>query len=291
MRIERLAIIVIIVVSAVACEKPVTPPQSGAEGHAGQSILADFSLAESNVQDYLKYKQIDATDKSRRDRAVRSLIVRNALAQIIVQQEWSNQSKARTHIKDRRNQILINSYFDDYISKNVSDQAIQSYFEKNKKQFAEKKVKSIQMIVTSPEDKAKRKETIKQLREFVENLKQGGDFNATIKKHPVFKKAKLEQAKQWQTRKELGGLVFGTAMRMKKGDVAGPMETRKGLLVVKLVEDPLIQERPLSDVRELVLNQLKYRLKLDETARLNKLAASRIEAEQLKFHIGSDTKK
>lgn len=248
-----------------------------------QTQTYDFSLSQSNIDAYLKYKRIEATDKRKRDRATRSLIVRNALAELIVQQDWATQSEAQTHIKDRRNQILINSYFDDYVETNVNDASIQAFYEKNRPLFADKKIKLVQIVKPSPPDTKERKLAVKQMRELVKTLQQGGDFAAAMKKYSQTKTTTKVEKLPWLRESDLDRVLFNTALRLKKGDVYGPIETSKGLVIIKLLDGPEMEHRDLKDVKQQVVNQFKYQLKLDETARLNKLAASRIERDQKQY--------
>ena len=279
-RLVSLAITVSILTVACKHEGKDGPTQAPSSQKAS---MYDFNLSRANIDAYMEYKQIPAEEKRKRDRAIRSLIVRNALAEVIVQQEWPTQSDAQIHIKDRRNQILINSYFDDYVERHVNEQAVQAFFENNRALFADKKIKLAQIIKPVPANAKERKQTVEQMRQLVKKLKEGGDFTTAARKHSQSKDKQQGDKLAWLTESDIDRVLFNTALKMKKGDVYGPIDTSKHLVIIKLVDGPVLEERALEDIKDQVLHQFKYKLKLDETARLNKLAASRIEQEQKTF--------
>ncbi|MDH5326700.1 MAG: peptidylprolyl isomerase [Gammaproteobacteria bacterium] len=270
-------------VMGVSCNQGANAPAANAKP------LYDFSLTQADVDSYLQYKNIAESDKQKRERAVRSLIVRNALAETILQQQWSGQAKALSHVKDRRNQILINNYFEDYIQQQVTSESLKAYYEKNKAQFADKKLRLALILKKKPANAAKKQKILDQLSALVIQLrKPGADFTAAAKKHSDDKENAAKGGDLgWKAESDLERIVFNTAVRLPKGTVAGPLETKDGLVILKTLEEPAIQEREFDKVKDQVERQFRYALKLQETGRLNKLVDEKVRQEQNRFKIAT----
>lgn len=144
----------------------------------------------------------------------------------------------------------------------VSDNDVQSYYERHMKGGDNTQVRASHIFVSIPEDADA--VTLKAKQRFAH------DLLARIKAGEDFAKLAKEFSQDPATREEGGDLgFFGRGMlpkpieemvfSMQVGDVRGPVRADRGFHVIKLVDKRTKPVKPLSEVREELRNQLRQK--------------------------------
>ncbi len=163
----------------------------------------------------------------------------------------------------------------------VSDNDVESYYERNMKSGKNDNVKVSHIFVAIPEnaDAAKVLEREEYARKILARARAGEDF-ATLAK---------ELSEDRATRAEGGDLgYFGKEMGLPKpveelvfsmgvGEIGGPVRGNQGFHVIKLVDRRAADVKPLADVKE----QLRLQLRQKEMERQTKIYLSELRKKTL----------
>lgn len=144
----------------------------------------------------------------------------------------------------------------------VSDNDVQSYYERHMKPGANVQVRASHIFIAIPEnaDTATVKEKEEVARKLMERAQAGEDFGKLAREH----------SQDPATRGDDGDLgYFGKGMlpkaieemvfSMRIGEIRGPVRADRGFHVIKLVDRKAQDVKPLADVREEIRNQLRQR--------------------------------
>jgi parvulin-like peptidyl-prolyl isomerase len=152
----------------------------------------------------------------------------------------------------------------------VSDNDVQSYYERNMKSGSNLQVKVSHIFVAIPEnaDAAKVLERERYAKKILARAQAGEDFGALAKELSEDPATRAEGGDLGYFGKEMGlpkpveELVFS----MKVGDVGGPVRGNQGFHVIKLVDRRAKDIKPLGEVKE----ELRGRLRQKEMERQTK---------------------
>jgi peptidyl-prolyl cis-trans isomerase SurA len=163
----------------------------------------------------------------------------------------------------------------------VSDNDVESYYERNMKSGKNDQVKVSHVFVAIPEnaDAAKVLEREEYARKILERARKGEDFAALAKELSEDRATRAEGGDLGYFGKEMGlpkpveELVFSMAV----GDIGGPVRGNQGFHVIKLVDRRAADIKPLSDVKE----QLRMQLRQKEMERQTKIYLSELRKKTL----------
>lgn len=126
-------------------------------------------------------------------------------------------------------------------SEKVSDKEIETYYNKNKKQFADPERRDLRIVLTKTEAKAK---------EAKQALEGGASWKSTAKKFSIDEATKsqggvLVGVVQGQQEKALDEAIF----KAEKGKLSGPVKTQFGWYVFQVTKVTDAKQRPLKEVK------------------------------------------
>jgi parvulin-like peptidyl-prolyl isomerase len=220
-----------------------------------------------------------------RDPALLSQAVRNMLAGKLVlkealAQKWDQQPSVVARIQRARESTIVETYLQSVsqVPENFpSDAEIQAAYDANKTAFlVPRQFDLAQIFVAVPKDadKATQDKARHKLDEIEKKLRQrNADFGAIAQSEsddPTAEKKKGDLG--WLIETQIVPEIRTQVLGMAKGAVAEPMQLADGWHVVKLIDTKPAYTRPLSEVREQIVTQLRNeRAMAERRAYLGKL--------------------
>ena len=210
---------------------------------------------------YLAHKNVQASTPELKQSQLKRFADREALAKAIENSGRVDTKALDAEVADYKRQIIINRYFSEFVDQNVSDQAVQNYYQQNQAKYASQQAKVSHMLFrVNPEmSEAERLAKQTKARDAKVKVMTGQPFTEVAQalsedKLSAKKGGSLGWLKTGSISPEFSDLVFN---ELKKGEVSEPILTTFGYHIVMLDEPPKTVKQPL----ESVAGQIKYALK------------------------------
>lgn len=235
------------------------------------SGIAAEGLSSADFDAYLKLKGIPNTPGSRLDRAKATFVERTALAEAISKQSLLDNAAVEAELRDFRNELLITRYFEKFAATKVTPEAVKQYYEKNPDQFTERRahIAQISFPIRPEMGEAQRKTQFARAVDTFNKIKAGAPFVAPPKEPAETAETAPSSADLgWVFLQQMERAVADAVSSQKKGTVTPPISTASGYLIVKLLEDPVVNRKTFEEVEESVRYRLKLEEKNKETERL-----------------------
>lgn len=210
---------------------------------------------------YLAHKNVQAKTAELRQAQLERFADREALAAAILKSGRVDREALEAEVADYKRQVVINRYFSEFVDQNVSDQAVQNYYQQNQQKYASQQAKVSHMLFRVNPEMSEAERLAKQTKAQDAKVKvmTGQPFNEVAQalsedKLSAKKGGSLGWLKTGSVSPEFSDLIFN---KLKAGEVSEPILTTFGYHVVKLDEAPKTVKQPL----EAVAGQIKYALK------------------------------
>jgi foldase protein PrsA len=134
-------------------------------------------------------------------------------------------------------------------AKNVSDEDIQSYYDKNKKRFAQPERRDLRVVLTKTQAKAQQAK---------KELESGESFKKVVKKYSIDEASKsqsglLPAVSEGQQEKAFDTAIFAAP----KGKIQGPVKTQFGFYVFKVEKVTKASQQTLEESKDTIKNLLR----------------------------------
>jgi len=224
--------------------------------------IAQEALTKADFEAYLKVKKIPNEPGNRLERAQKTFLERNAIAEAITKEPVVDKSLIEAELRDFRNELLITRYFEKFMADKVSDEEVKKYYEQNKEKFAQRRVQLADILLRLSPTTTEQEKSVqfKKAVEVYNKAKSGGAFAgaaAQYSEDPITAKkgGDLGWVQEVDMERPLADKVFA----MKKGEVSEPISTTTGYHIVQLLSDPVAEKK---DVKELEAS-IKYRIQFE----------------------------
>ena len=154
----------------------------------------------------------------------------------------------RDAVEDLERRLVIDALKQRLHAEQVTDDAVRAYYERNRSEFSEERVRVRQILVRERS----------QAEELLAALQEGASFEALAEEHSI--------ASSRRRGGDLGTLVRGrmdpgfekVAFGLRTaGELSGVVETRHGFHLIQLVEPPARETRPYDEARLAIEAKLK----------------------------------
>jgi peptidyl-prolyl cis-trans isomerase C len=246
---------------------------------------------------YLKFKPVPGDDAAHKARVLDDYVTNVGLASVIEADKLLDPQRVQTEVDEVKKQVLITRYFEKFLQEKVTTKAVQDYYDSHPTEFEEQSAHIAQILFrfTPRMTEDERKTQLKAAQEAYAQLRAGKDFAALAS-------TISEDRASNRNGGDLGWLRPGAvdptfskhAFALNAGDIAQPFQTPFGFHVIKALEAPKMQKRPLATVSTSIRNQLRAEAKAAETERLLAKAAIEIDGKPravAKEAVESDTRR
>lgn len=231
----------------------------------GRTISADEFDA------YLKIKHIDSKDDKRREALFKQYIEREALAVAIEKADLLDKQLVQAEFNEIRRGILINRYFEQYLKTQLSDEAVQKYYEDHSKEFSEDQVHAAHILfrTNSMMTQEQRQGLLGKANEVYDQIKGGQSFAELAGKYSQDKATAANGGDLGWIKKEAMGKQFSdAAFALQAEEVSKPVETSFGYHLIKALEPPRSIQKSFSTVSGLIKHKMKAEVQTKERERL-----------------------
>ncbi len=208
-----------------------------------------------------------ATDLGALDRLVRSELVRQAILTEARQKQWDKKADVQLLMERARDQVLITSYVNDLArpaANYPSEDEIKGFYEASKASFTvPAEYQLAQIFVQAPDESDKVA--------VAAALKKASDLAARVKRAPNdFAKIARESSEHkdsaakggdlgWLPETQLIPEIRASVVRMTRGELSPPIRSTTGWHIVRLIDRKPSTTRPLSEVRDTVVANMRLR--------------------------------
>jgi len=236
-------------------------------------------LTKAQLDAYLQLKGIKDRQGNQRDRALQAFIERYAMAETIKNQPVLDADVIKVELIEKRNDILLKAYFDSYLDNKVDEGAIDTFYQTNADHYKNRKVKLAHILfrirpsAADEEIKKLQKEAAQVHQEIADGL---AFIDAVAKYSQDLATAKKQGEMDWIESKHGDAALLAATIQMQVGDVSEPVHTKRGIHILKLLEEPQETPIPLEKVRDKIRYGLRQQAMVEEQARLRKEASNLI---------------
>lgn len=239
----------------------------------------DVSAAE--FERFLTLKRIDKTDTAKTSAALATYLDREALADTIAAQDVLDADLVEAEINEFRKEMLISRYFDEYLARNVTDDAVRNYYATHASDYEQRQVRVAHILVRTSRNMSEPERLAKltTAQEAYSRVYAGADFGEVATDYSedqvsAKKGGDLGWMKQGAIDPKFSSVIFD----LEAGAVSEPFETPFGFHIVKKLEDEMVVRRPFDTVKGDIRYQLRAAAKDAEMQRL--LGETEVEIRQ-----------
>ena len=222
---------------------------------------------ETEFQAYLDHKRIRIRDDAHKKRVMDEFLKRIALADAIEDEDLPDRARIEAELAEARREILISRYIDASLKEAVSDEGIRKYYDEHLQEFSARRVHVAHIMARTNREMSEADKLAKltTMREAHAKLVAGGDFSELAKQYS-------EDLVSGKRGGDLGRIkddaidpaIAAAVAKLKPGEFSGPVETKFGYHVIKVIEGPTVQQRDFQAAQ----GEIRYRLRNESREKL-----------------------
>ena len=258
-----------LIVLASGCSRNGT--EMAVDGDIFGDLPAEYRKAYANL------KKIPESAVDRRDRMYLRFTQESIVADYLMADSSNLTTETQVAILEARNKIVIDQYLQHKLNETVTEAVIQKYYEENKNDFVTKEVYIAHILIrpTPRMDEQHLQEQALKVNEIMASLKDGVDFSVMAREHSDDTGTKNNGGEIGWLNSETGDpSLVETASNLRPGEFSEPIQTRRGLQIIQLIEAPVINLQPFDQIRDKIRYQLRANAKKQEWERV--VAASNL---------------
>ncbi len=196
-----------------------------------------------------------AVDKSVEKVKQKSNITDEVLSELLKREGMT----IKDYRKKIKNQMMIRQIMSlEVPSVEISDEEAKSYYKRNKAKFIKPgKVRAAHIIILLGADGAREAESKKKIEQILKEIQGGADFALMAKANSEDGAAKDGGDLGWFTRGKMLPAFEKLAFSLKKGEVGGPVKTKYGYHLIKVLDITNPEPTPYAEVVKNIKNRLK----------------------------------
>lgn len=237
-------------------------------------------VTQQDFDAYLQHKRITPRGDAQRERVLDDYLARLAMASAIEDIGLESQALIEAELAENRREILISRYFDSQLKDAVTDAQVRAHYDANLEQYSSQRVHVAHVLNRTNRSMSdnERRAKLTSLREVHAKLIAGEDFEALAKR---FSEDVVSGKKGgdlgWISPDSIAPEFASTVADLEPGQFSGPVQTKFGYHIIKLIDGPQVQQRPF----EAVKGEIRYRLRTDARQRLSDALDAKIEIKRV----------
>lgn len=256
------------------------PERASAAAEAGAPVafLNDQPVSAAEFDAYVALKRLPTDDATARGRALDAYLEREGLARMIEAEGLLEEGAIAAELAEFRRQQLIARYFEAYLARQVTDEAVSNFYAANQDRYSAKKARVAHVLIrTNPKmAQAERDARFTKAQEAHSRIQAQEDFGAIAAEYSEDpRSAKRGGEIGWLAEGAVDPAFSAAVFGMKAGEVSAPVATPFGFHVIKVLEGPQVQLRPFDKVQGDIRYELRQQAKQAETERLRGLVEIR----------------
>ena len=221
-------------------------------------------ITKQQFQAYLEFKRIQVRDEKHRETLLEQFLEREALSQVISEQEAFDKLAAQAELDEFERQMNISRYFDRYLKDAVTDDKIKNYYVANESQYQEQKVHVAHVLFRLKKGMTEdqRKAVLTRANEAYSKIRANEPFEKVVENYSEDRvSAKKAGDLGWLKQGAIDTKFSSKVFAMKKDEISEPFETSFGYHIVKILDEPRTIKKPFEAVKGDIRYQLRQRAK------------------------------
>lgn len=246
---------------------------SACDRDAVLATVGDKKITEEEFTTFMELKRLPSIDPQRRATLLDQYLEREALAAAIEREDLLNEKLIAVELNEFRKEMLISRYFEKFLQEQVTDEAVQNYYNMHAADYEDKKVHVAHVLIRADRNmsETERKARLTIAQEVYSKLSSGADFTEIAAQYSEDRvSAKKGGNLGWLKEGAIDPRFSEVAFQLKEGEFSEPFETAFGFHVVKVLESPMVVKRPFEAVKGDIRYQLRNEVKQAELERLMK---------------------
>lgn len=231
------------------------------------------AISQAEFQSYLAFKRIPQQDKARVNRALDDLVNRQALVIAIEKSNGLDKGLLDMELAEFKRQMVISRYLEQVLKDKVTDEAVRNYYVAHAGNYESRAIHVAHILVrvNGQMAESERQARLTTAQALYSRLVKGEDFASVAR-------SASEDTVSGKKGGDLGWLREGAVdaefskrvFTLKPDEISEPILTPFGYHIVKVLEAPQVQKKPLEAVAGEIRYQLRNETKDAEIARLLK---------------------
>lgn len=252
----------------------------GKPGDAVAKVNGEW-VSEAEFKAYLDHKRIRLRDDAHRERVLDEYLNRIAMAEVIDELDSKDRASIEAELLENRREILIHRHIDTSLRGAVTDDVVRKFYDDNLQEFSAKRVHAAHILTRTnremkePEKQAK----LTAIREAHGKLVAGEDFAALAQTYSEdLVSGKKGGDLGWLKQDAVDPAFAEAVAKLKPGEYSGPVETKFGFHIIKLLEGPVVQQRDFESAQ----GEIRYRLRNEARDKLMESIRDDVKIEKVK---------
>ncbi|WP_430460353.1 peptidylprolyl isomerase [Thalassolituus sp. LLYu03] len=237
--------------------------------------VGDHKVSKGEFSSYLAMKGIESDANGN---VLKDLANRIALVESISTEGLLDKAGIDASVEDYRRNLMINQYFDKFMTTHVTDEAVKNYFSSHAADYEEERVHIAHILVrtNSSMTEEENQQAKTRIYDVYSRLQANGDFAELAASYSTDTlSAKKGGDLGWLKRGSVSPVFTQTAFGLKEGAYSEPVQTEFGFHILKALESPKVIKKSFDEVKGEIRHMLKAQAKQAELDRL--LATTDVE--------------
>ncbi len=246
-------------------------PAQAPQVETAMVAAASPAPADAAFDAFLAFKRIQPSSEAQRSQLRQQFDERRRLADAIEASGRLEAAAVAAEVAELRKEMVIGRYFEQFLQREVSDDAVRNYYVSHAEEFTSRKAHVAHILFRlSPQmDESERAVKLTAARDAQAKLKGGTPFAELAEKVSedtlsARKGGDLGWMQQGAVAPRFSEVAFGLA----PGAVSEPVETPFGYHLITLIEGPLEVRKPFAEVKGEIHHRLRQAAKQAEITRL-----------------------
>ncbi|MFT7109211.1 MAG: peptidyl-prolyl cis-trans isomerase C [Psychrobacter glaciei] len=235
------------------------------------ATVGSHDVTKTEFDTYMASKEINNKSMSSQKAVLENYVSRLSIVKSIEKQSRLDTTKIDQQVNDYRQQLLMNAYFDQFISENVTEDAVKNYYSSNAAQYEKIKGHVAHILFRIRPGMTDQEIEVAKLKAFEASsqIKAGKEFDKIASdRSDDHISAKKGGDMGWIIKGSIDPVFSKTAFELKEGQVSEPIRTAFGFHIIKQLEAPKTVKLAFNDVKGEIRHTLKSKAKQAELDRL-----------------------
>lgn len=248
------------------------------------ATVGSKSITKDEFNQYMQTKGIENKSFTSQKALLENYVHRQALSTSIQMQNIIDTKKIDQKVKEYRDQLIMNAYFDEFIKENVTDEAVKNYYSANANEYEKEKSHVAHILFRLRPGMTDEEVEVVKLRAFeiYSKLNKGQDFSELAKAVSDDKiSAKKGGDLGWLAKGSIDPVFSNVAFELEKNKISEPIRTAFGFHILKVLDAPKTVKIEFNDVKGEIRHTLKSKAKQAELDRLKQDISVEMFSERL----------
>lgn len=233
-------------------------------------------ITKAEYQAYLEHKQVPVDNKEKVNAELDNYLARAGVVDVILDQGVLDEEKIKVEINEFKKQMVVSRYMEQYLAKQVDEQAVRNFYSGNMERFQQKKAHVAHILLrTNPKMSDEERQALSTRAHEIYSRAMAGEAFADLALE--YSDDKLSSGKGgdlgWVPEGAIDPAFTKTAFELETDAISEPFATPFGYHIIKVLEAAQVVAQPFEAVSGNIRYELRQKAKQAEMERLQSLVS------------------